>query len=68
VKTPIDITSFSTSSPPSSARSTGNEYLSTSGAKPADLDASAVFTPPYAFTLESAAAVQADVQANAGPH
>ncbi len=68
VKTPIDVKSYVDSSiAKSSAKSSGNFYSSTSGTAPADLNASSVFTPPYAFTLESASSVQADVQANAGP-
>lgn len=68
VKTPINTTSYVNASiAKSSAKSTGNLYQSTSGSSPADLNASSVFTPPYSFTLESASAVQADVQANAGP-
>jgi pectate lyase len=68
VKTPIDTTSYVNSSTAKSyAKSTNNLYSSTSGKSPADLNASGVFSPPYSFSVESASAVQADVQANAGP-
>jgi pectate lyase len=68
VKTPIDITSFvNESKAQSSAKSVGNLYSGTSGATPKDLNAGSVFTPPYSYSAEAASAVQADVQANAGP-
>jgi pectate lyase len=68
VKTPIDTKSYVDASiAASAAKSTGNLYSSTSGAAPADLSPGSVFTPPYSYTLEAASAVQADVQANAGP-
>ncbi|HTA89914.1 MAG TPA: polysaccharide lyase family 1 protein [Polyangiaceae bacterium] len=68
VKTPIDTTSYVNSSIAKSvAKSTSNLYSGTSGKSPADLNASSVFAPPYSFSAESASAVQADVQANAGP-
>jgi pectate lyase len=66
VKTPIDTTNYSDSN--SVAKSTNNLYSNTSGNAVADVKAGSVFSPPYTYTTEAASAVQADVQANAGPH
>jgi pectate lyase len=64
VATPIDTTSYSNAA--SVAKSSNNLYMGTSGST-ADKNPGSVFTPPYAYTAEAASAVQADVQANAGP-
>jgi pectate lyase len=63
VKNPINSTSFDNSS--TVVVSQGNLYSGISGST-ANKGSSA-FSPPYSFSLESASAVQADVQANAGP-
>ena len=62
VKTPFDITSFDNSA--SILQSIGNAFQGTSGNTGGKGTA---FTPSYKYTLEAASAVQADVQANAGP-
>lgn len=65
VKTPINTTSYSDGT--SVSKSANNLYSGTSGNAVADLKAGSVFVPPYLYTPEAASAVQADVQANAGP-
>ena len=68
VRTPLNTTSFVNAGIASSAiKSTGNVLTGTSGNAAVDLNAGAVFTPPYAFTLGSGSTTQAFVQANAGP-
>jgi pectate lyase len=63
VKNPIDSTSYSNSA--SIITSSGNVYQSTTGTT-ADIGAAA-FTPPYAYSLDPAANVQAAVMSGAGP-
>jgi pectate lyase len=63
VEDPIEISSYSNGS--SIAVSTGNIYTNTSGNT--SNRGSAVFTPPYTYTLDAASGVQAAVQAAAGP-
>jgi pectate lyase len=64
VKDPIDSTDYSNSS--SIVVSKGNVYSGTSGQTANK--GSAVFTPPYPYTLDSASNVQSEVQSGAGPH
>ncbi len=64
VKDPIDSTDYSNSA--SIVVSKGNVYSGTSGQTANK--GSAVFTPPYSYTLESANSVEADVESGAGPH
>jgi pectate lyase len=65
VKSPIETTRYRDGA--SSSRSRGDLFSATSGTQVTELRASAVFSPPYAYTLAPASAVQADVQASAGP-
>jgi pectate lyase len=65
VKTPIDSTSYADKA--SAVHSVGNVYTNTSGVAAAELNASSVFKPPYAYTLDATAALQAAIQAGAGP-
>jgi pectate lyase len=63
VRNPINSTEFSDAA--AIVVSRGNIYQGTSGST-AD-KGTAVFTPPYPYTLQPASAVQAAVQAGAGP-
>jgi pectate lyase len=67
VKTPIDTTGYSDAT--SAISSTGNLYSGTSGASPADLNASSVFDPAssYAYTLDDTSGLQAAIESGAGP-
>ncbi len=67
VKTPINTTSYSDGS--SAIRSSGNLYSGTSGAAPADLQASSVFNPAssYTYTLDDTSGLQAAIESGAGP-
>ncbi len=67
VKTPINTTGYSDAT--SATSSTGNLYSGTSGASPADLNASSVFDPAssYAYTLDETSGLQAAIESGAGP-
>jgi pectate lyase len=64
VSDPIDSTDYSNSA--TIIVSKGNLYSGTSGQTANK--GSAVFTPPYPYTLDAASAVQSEVQSGAGPH
>ena len=64
VSDPIDSTDYSNSA--TIVVSKGNLYSGTSGQTANK--GSAVFTPPYPYTLDAASAVQSEVQSGAGPH
>ena len=64
VSDPIDSTDYSNSA--TIVVSKGNLYSGTSGQTANK--GSAVFTPPYPYTLDAASAVEAEVQSGAGPH
>jgi pectate lyase len=64
VSDPIDSTDYSSSA--TIVVSKGNLYSGTSGQTANK--GSAVFTPPYPYTLDAASAVEAEVQSGAGPH
>jgi pectate lyase len=66
VAKPFDVTSFSDSTTIFHAR--GNLFTRTTGGTPAQDVGGAGFTPPYAYTPDDAANVQAAVTAGAGPH
>ena len=67
VAIPINTTSYSDAT--SAIRSTGNLYSGTSGAAPADLQASIVFDPAssYTYTLDDTSGLQATIESGAGP-
>jgi pectate lyase len=64
VSDPIDSTDYSNSA--TIVVSKGNLYSGTSGMTANK--GSTAFTPPYAYTLDAASAVQSEVQSGAGPH
>jgi pectate lyase len=66
VAVPINTTSYSDSA--SVIHSTGNIYTGTTGAAPADLRASSVFTPGYTYTPDSTTGLEAAIRSGAGPH
>jgi pectate lyase len=65
VAVPINTTSYSDSA--SKIRSSGNLYTNTSGAAAADLSASSVFMPPYSYSLDATAGLEASIRSSAGP-
>ena len=64
MRNPINSAEFSNAA--SIVVSRGNLYQGTSGTT-AD-QGTAVFTPPYPYSLQAAASVEAAVRAGAGPH
>jgi pectate lyase len=64
VSDPIDSTDYSNSA--TIVVSKGNLYSGTSGQTANK--GSAVFTPPYPYTLDASSSVQSEVQSGAGPH
>jgi pectate lyase len=64
VSDPIDSTDYSNSA--TIVVSKGNLYSGTSGQTANK--GSAVFTPPYPYTLDASTAVRSEVQSGAGPH